>query len=194
MDNINEKYKDIVSQGKDLFWKYGIKRVTVEEICNKAGTSRVTFYKYFDNKEQLAYYILKKLLDESIKEFEDIMNSDESFETKVKQVIHFKLKNTGQLSYEFLNDIQNADYPEIVGLINQTTMDTMKILEDHFREAQWNGFIRKDVKMEFILYFINKMQELVYDPQLEKLYPDTGALVSELIRFFFYGILPEKTE
>ncbi|MFW5821233.1 MAG: TetR/AcrR family transcriptional regulator [Bacteroidota bacterium] len=194
MDNINEKYKDIVNQGKDLFWKYGIKKVTVEEICAKAGTSRVTFYKYFDNKEQLAYYILKNLLDESIKEFEEIMNSAEPFETKVKQVIHFKIKNTGRISYEFLSDIQNADYPQIVRLINQTKVDTMKILEDHFREAQWNGFIRKDVKMEFILYFINKMQELVYDPQLEKLYPDTGALVSELIRFFFYGILPEKTE
>jgi hypothetical protein len=46
--------------------------------------------------------------------------------------------------------------------------------------------------MEFLIYFLNKIQELVYDPNLERLYNDTGELVSELIQFFFYGILPRS--
>ena len=54
MQNVNRKYDDIMSTGKDLFWKYGIRRVTVEEICEKSNVSKMTFYKYFPNKETLA--------------------------------------------------------------------------------------------------------------------------------------------
>ncbi len=192
MDNLNEKYKDLIIQGKDLFWKYGIKKVSVEEICEKAGTSRVTFYKYFKNKEQLAWYILKEILDNSFAEYEEIMNSDENFEFKVKQLIHFKIKNTGDLSYEFLNDINSNDFPTIIKLIEEMRRNSMQMLENNFREAQWNGFIRKDLKIEFLMYFINKMQELIYDPKLKNIYPDTGEMISELIQFLFYGIMPRK--
>ena len=44
------KNDQIVKIGKDLFYKYGIKRVSVEEICAKANVSKMTFYKFYNNK------------------------------------------------------------------------------------------------------------------------------------------------
>ena len=55
MDNLttNPKYLDIFKTAKDLFWKYGIKRVSIEEICKEAKVSKMTFYKFFPNKIEL---------------------------------------------------------------------------------------------------------------------------------------------
>ena len=50
----NIKYNQILTKGKELFWKYGIKRVAIEEICKQAHVSKMTFYKYFKNKK---YYV-----------------------------------------------------------------------------------------------------------------------------------------
>jgi AcrR family transcriptional regulator len=46
----NQKYLKILAAGRDLFWKHGFKRVTIEEVCREAGASKMTFYKFFENK------------------------------------------------------------------------------------------------------------------------------------------------
>ncbi len=38
----NPKRELILSTGKDLFWKFGFRRVTIEEICKEAGISKMT--------------------------------------------------------------------------------------------------------------------------------------------------------
>ncbi|RKY44359.1 MAG: TetR/AcrR family transcriptional regulator, partial [Candidatus Neomarinimicrobiota bacterium] len=40
-----KKIDKIVETGKKLFYRYGIKKVSVEEICKEAGVSKATFYK-----------------------------------------------------------------------------------------------------------------------------------------------------
>ena len=62
MDAKTKKQDQIIQAGRHLFWKYGMKRVSIEEICREAGVSKMTFYKYFANKTALALYILKTVL------------------------------------------------------------------------------------------------------------------------------------
>jgi AcrR family transcriptional regulator len=59
MQSASKKYESILITGHDLFWKFGFKRVTIDEICKKAEVSKMTFYKYFTDKIDLA----KKVFD-----------------------------------------------------------------------------------------------------------------------------------
>ena len=56
---MTKKEQDILIAGKKLFFKYGLKKVTIEEICAEANVSKMTFYKYFPNKTAL----VKKVFD-----------------------------------------------------------------------------------------------------------------------------------
>ena len=49
------KKEQILKTGKELFWKYGFKLVTIEEICKEAGVSKMTYYKYFTNKITITF-------------------------------------------------------------------------------------------------------------------------------------------
>ncbi|WP_372931944.1 TetR/AcrR family transcriptional regulator, partial [Mariniphaga sediminis] len=50
----SKKYLEIMKTARELFWKHGFRRVTIQEICEKAGVSKMTFYKHFPNKIDLA--------------------------------------------------------------------------------------------------------------------------------------------
>jgi len=41
---------EILEAAKELFFKHGFKRISIEDICNKADVSRRTFYVYYENK------------------------------------------------------------------------------------------------------------------------------------------------
>jgi len=189
MQDVNPKYLDIVSSGQDLFWKFGIKKVSIAEICEKAEVSRATFYKYFENKEKLAIYILKSVIDEGTKEYQEIMNAEADFEIKVQKTIIFKFERSKDFSKEFLNDLYKGEFKELTAYFMRVTSDNVEMINNDYRQAQFDGHIRSDIKIEFIMYNINKMFEMITDEKLNSLYLSPAELISEMIRFFFYGIL-----
>ena len=64
MSKISKKQQQIIETAEELFFRHGIKRVTVEEICQKASVSKMTFYKYFANKNDLAEHIILRIFEQ----------------------------------------------------------------------------------------------------------------------------------
>lgn len=190
MPKHNKKYKQILSTSKDLFWKFGIKRVTVEELCREAHVSKMTFYKFFSNKNEVVRAIIDDIYDDAMEEFTQIINSDKPYKDKVTDMAIMKLEGTTNLSHEFLQDYYSLPDWETSGYLKSKTDGTIAIMIEHFKEAQEKGDIRKDVKPEFILYFLNHMLTMAGDEQLNSLYPSAQDMIMELLNFFFYGLLP----
>jgi len=184
----NKKQQQIIGAGKELFWKYGIKRVAVEEICQRAKVSKMTFYKYFKNKKALAHYILEITVGAALKAYEELIARDCSFTVKVNQMLKMKLEGTKDISQEFMLDIyQNADlglkpYMEEQG--KKSLALTIKFLLD----SQKKGDIRQDIKIDFILYYFNQMLVMTTDADLLTKYEKPQDLIMEATEFFFYGI------
>jgi len=191
MESIDDqKLKKILIVSKELFWKHGFKRITIEEICNEANVSKMTFYKHFKNKKELVEFIINNITDKAMKKYRKIMDSDITFPDKIKKTIDLKMEATKDISNEFLNDyIRYAD-DEMLALFQQNKNEIMGSILNDYIEAQKKGEIRKDINPKFILYFLNNLQEMVKDEQLEKMYDKPQDIIMELTNFFFYGILP----
>lgn len=194
MVGVNEKYTDILVSGKELFWKFGIKKVSIEEICKNARSSRVTFYKYFSNKEKLALCILKNVIEDAFIEYEKIIHSTESFKTKAEKTIQFKIERTGDISAEFLNDIYSGDYRELSEYMNAALNRNLENFRKDYSRAQLEGNIRSDLKIDFLIYFLNKLTGMISDPEFLSMYNNPGEAIAEAIRFFFYGVMPRQDE
>ncbi|MGW8314580.1 MAG: TetR/AcrR family transcriptional regulator [Bacteroidales bacterium] len=193
MKQLPKKYRDILATGKDLFWKHGFRRVTVEEICQESGVSKMTFYKYFPNKAELAKAILDKLFSESMNEFKKLMLSDIPFEKKMELQIKMKSEGTKDISEEFVKDIYGDPESELFDYWRGKAQESIQIVVELYRQAQSLGHIRQDIKIDFILYMINKTFELVNDDELISKYDTMQDLILEINRFFLYGILPYKS-
>lgn len=194
MEKRSRKLQAILEAAKSLFWKHGIKRVTIEEICQVAGVSKMTYYKYFSNKTAIAKYIIEDITESSFKTYKEILASEISYDQKVKKMIELKLENSNNISQELFYDLYKNTDEEIARTI-EAIKDKMfaSYLED-FRNAQISGDIRSDIKPEFILFFLNKITEMMTASELVSMYPDPKNLVAEIINLFFYGIMSPKEE
>lgn len=190
----NPKYNDIVKTAHELFWKHGISRVTIEEVCREANVSKMTFYKFFSNKIELAKKVIDDIMDENILKYRDIMNEDISFEQKVKKQLQLKFEGTREISPELINDIYSNKKPGLHKYWQQRANEITREIMRDYRQAQKEGWIRKDLKIEFIFYASNKMAEFMADEHLRGMYNNMQDLIMEIANLFFYGIFPHDNE
>ena len=188
------KRDQILKTGKELFWKFGFRRVTVEELCREAGISKMTFYKFFSNKMDLVMTIMTEFGQASIDKYRSLMDSDLPYTEKVLGMIELKREQTDAMSNEFFRDYISHAEPEMMEYFERLSSETFKMFVDDLRKAQQQGDIRKNVKVEFILYFLNHITEMVQDDQLLELYESPQELALEIINFFFYGLMERDTK
>jgi AcrR family transcriptional regulator len=186
----SKKQDQIVQAGRDLFWKYGMKRVSIEEICQEARTSKMTFYKYFANKTALALFILDKHYSDIMIDYRKIMDGESSYPEKIAQVVELKLKNARNLSQEFVNELYKNGEPEIMNFIHKMVVVSFDTFMGDFRSFQEKGEIRRDVKPEFMLYMLNKMTDMTTDDNFIRLFENPADMVRTISNFYFYGIMP----
>lgn len=186
----NPKRQQILRTGKDLFWKYGFKRVSIEEICKEAGVSKMTYYKYFSNKMDLVKVLMDEILQEGLIKYRKLMDSDKPYPEKVLGMVELKREQTHTMSSEFFKDYLQSGDPELMAYLEKLSQENVKIFIDDFHKAQENGDVRKDLKVEFIMAVLNKLIDWVqHDKSLLELYDEPQDLAVELTRFMFYGIL-----
>lgn len=184
----SSKERQILATGKALFLKHGFKRVTIEEVCAEAGVSKMTFYKHFSNKMDLVKAIVIKMGEEAMDRYKKIMHRNISFTEKIELQIQMKMEGTAEMSSEFMDDLLVHAEPEIMQFMGEQRKYFLGIVHADYVEAQKKGEIRKDVKPEFIIYFLNHMNNMMQDKTLVNMYKDPNELAMELIRFFFYGV------
>ncbi len=190
MEAKNKKQEQIVLAGRTLFWKYGMKRVSIEEICQEAAVSKMTFYKYFANKTALALYILKQYYGDAMAEYHKIMDSNLSYPQKIERGIELKLKNAQNLSQEFVDELYKNGDPEIMAFMQEMVKLSLDAFMTDFRNYQQRGEIRSDVKPEFMLYMLNKMVDMTTDDNFIRLFKNPADMVRSISSFYFYGIMP----
>jgi len=188
----NPKVEQLVRTARELFVRYGMRRVSIEEICGTAGVSKMTFYKYFRNKSDLAKHLIGQIISENMAKYRGIMGEDIPFSEKVERTVRMKLDQTKDLSQEFFDEMVQSPDPDISDFLARKRQEAFHEVVTDYVRAQREGSIRRDIKPEFILYFFNHMVEMLKDDRLVKLYHSPRALTVELTKFFFYGILPRE--
>jgi len=184
----NLKYQQIINASQALFWKHGIKRVSVEEICSLAKVSKMTFYRFFPNKIELAKHLLQELSEESLKTYRNLINSDLSFIEKVNKMIEMKLKSTNNIEQGFISDLYKNNELGLLPCIEKAQKESLDLTISFIADAQKKGFIRQNLTIDFILYFFNQMAKTITDNELVVKYKTPQALIMEVTEFFFYGI------
>ena len=185
------KFKQIVEIATELFSKYGAKRVTVEEICSTAQVSKMTFYKFFKNKIDLAEYIIFSILDGAQTEFDAMIEQSNTFADKIDQILQAKLKYSKRFSKEFYFDFMNLSpdiHQKIISYSQKNQAQFMQLV----KQAQKTGEIRKDLNLKFMSYMLNHIKELVEKEKIFDFYDSLEDMTMDMTRFYFYGIMGKK--
>lgn len=190
--NKNQKYVSLVATARELFWKHGFKRVSLQEICQKADVSKMTFYKFFKNKTALAKQVFFDEIEQGLEKFNQLIESDIPLQEKLEQMMLLKAEGTNNLSQEFMQDFYLGDEPELQQFVEEKTHQAWAGLLGNWKKAQQAGIFRNDLKAEFLMKMAFSMVELMRDEKLASLYNTPQEFVMEITRFMLYGISERK--
>lgn len=133
--------------------------------------------------------LMDGILKGALEEYHRINQSDIPYPEKVVRMIDLKKDQIQNMSNEFFRDYVQSGDPEMIEYLNRLSQENLKIFTDDFYKAQKNGDIRKEMKVEFIMYIMNHLIEMTHDDNLLNLYDHPQDLVMEITNFLFYGML-----
>jgi AcrR family transcriptional regulator len=187
-----KKYNDIIEAAENLFYKYGIRKVNIEEICTNAKVSKMTFYKYFSNKIELAKTVIDKIFEESFERFRRLMDSDIPFTIKMQGLLQMKIESSKGVHWDFVIDLYRNPDSELAEYIHQYIQIGTKSTLNYFAEAQKRGQMRSDINSTLLLVILDKLQDIAFDNRVLAAYDNTQDLTMEITKFFLYGIFEER--
>ena len=181
--------KLILKAAKKMFFQSGLNKITVEEICTESSVSKMTFYRNFKNKEEIARSILESVFEESNIQYKSIMDQEIPFAKKVEQIILMDKNYADQISSEFVNDLLSYKTDVFIELINKNNEVMDLQLKKDFMTAQKKGELRKETPVAFYIHMLNDIRNKIKDPNLKSLYKEDKDMWIDLTYFYFYGIL-----
>ena len=179
---------------KELFWKHGFKKVSIDEICKKAAVSRKTFYTYYPNKQALVLSILESLTNEMLDVFAVLVaDTEKSFSEKMNMLLLLKFEMNKEFSMEFINDFLHPDSAELLEYLNTVVGKSLKLTREFFTNAQQNGEMNPGLNIDFLLWNMQKQLEICSTPEALAMFPDSESMVRQISELMIFGVMkPEQ--
>ena len=137
----DQKRQLILSAALAVFFKYGYKRVSMNEIAAAAGISRPGLYLHFSSKEEVFRAAILQFADSLIEEISQGLHSQKTIEEKVRYafevwaVRRFDLtrkspeaKEISDSSYEFAREALDQSYQKLESVL-------ASILKGHLKSS-----------------------------------------------------------
>jgi len=191
--DLTEKQRQIIDIAKHLFFQYGLRSVTMDEIALQTGISKKTLYQNFKDKETL----IEKIILNEMEKVKVLIN--EILSEKGLNAIDRTVKIYGLLSELHKkhppileHDLQRY-YPEIFSTIRKFRNGNMyKAIVDNLEDGKAEGLFREDLNSEIIaLLQINRGGILRESFGLKDKY-GAEELVRQSLIYHLYGICSDK--
>lgn len=189
------KREDLMVAAKRLFWKHGISRVTVEEICEEAGASKMTFYRKFESKNHIALSVLKAFYQKATLEIKLLLEDiAKPFEERMKEFMLMKVRYSEGISTELMQDLLKNGDAEVMDFIRQERENQIQYFMLQLSNAQLRGELRSNLNLAAIPLLLTYLGQMSADPAWMNSYQTPEEATEDLMGIFLYGIIGKKEE
>ena len=190
---MEEKQHQLVHQAKDVFMRYGIKSVTMDDIARHLGISKKTLYKYVSDKNDLIRQILSISCDMEEEVVKNIMGRklnaiDESFE-----ISHFVVNQLKQVHPSIHYDLEKYHSETWREFKSRNSGNIYNCMTANMEHGIEEGYYRDDLNIPVVAKIYISRFDAVFDGEL---FPVTQYQFSEvyleMFRYHIRGIASEK--
>ena len=136
----------IINKARDLFFMYGIKSVSMDELAFSLGISKRTIYENFKDKEDILNSLLIKLRNERDESFKEHLtnkyNVVEVFIKVIEEQTQMPVCNA-----KFFQDIYKY-YPRMAKMMQKDMEKNNIFLQEFLQKGIKQGYIREDLNVD----------------------------------------------
>ena len=181
----------IIEKAGELFFQYGIKNISMDELASSLGMSKRTIYENFKDKEDILRSLILKLGDERNKIFKEFLEKGLNVVEIFINVIEIQ-KKMPVSNAKFLQDIYKY-YPMTAKLIQKKIEKDNEFLREFLLTGIGQGYIRDDLNVEVTAFLVEQSTyTYIRASYLEKPPFSFSELFYTMMINFVRGISTEK--
>lgn len=181
----------IIEKAGELFFQYGIKNISMDELASSLGMSKRTIYENFKDKEDILRSLILKLGDERNKIFKEFLEKGLNVVEIFINVIEIQ-KKMPVSNAKFLQDIYKY-YPKTAKLIQKKIEKDNEFLREFLLTGIGQGYIRDDLNVEVTAFLVEQSTyTYIRASYLEKPPFSFSELFYTMMINFVRGISTEK--
>lgn len=183
----------ILKAAQQLFFSYGIRSVTMDDIARHLSISKKTIYQFFEDKHQIVLILTKWDLEENKKQMKQIAADSKDAIEEMLQAMDCMTAQLSKFHPSLIYDLQKF-HP-------QSWNEFKKFTEEHalgavmlnLKRGKKQGLYRNDLNIPVLARLRIEQISLGMNPSI---FPpnvfDLKKVEMELLRHFLYGILTLK--
>ncbi len=183
----------IIKEARGLFFKLGIRSVTMDDIAAQVGMSKKTLYQHFADKDEL----VDNLVDEEVNLMQNETLSCINTSTNAVEEIFISMemanKHFTKMNPMVLFDLHKFHFKSFQKFMEHKNTFLIKVITDNLKRGIEEGNYRADTRVDIMARYRLQMLMLPFD--MESFPPMQYNLIdvsNAMIENFLYGLATEK--
>ncbi|MGI6393114.1 MAG: TetR/AcrR family transcriptional regulator [bacterium] len=188
MDPIREQ---ILNEARKLFYLYGFKKVSMDEIATACKMSKKTIYQFYSSKDELVTGCVDKIATAKISEILEVLEvlgSKTLMTGELRKLLEIFSSLSQELSEVMVRDMMA--FPNTWNLIEEKRMAVFAKIGGVIEQGKVAGGIRKELNTDlFLRIFMGILQKFFNPSMITELNLKPSEFIEQIKIIFFEGVL-----
>jgi len=188
-----EQQEKWLKRVEELFFKLGIKSLTMDDVARELGISKKTLYSFVESKDDLVSKVMDRHITHQCKEDEALHAESTDAVDEMVRVIKQIMADFGQMKPNVVHEMQkyHRDVWERINDFQQTYI--LNMVRENIEWGRRDGLYRTDFDLEIAARFYIAGAMSIFDERYFPKPPYTyEGLFREFIINYLYSITSEK--
>jgi len=190
---INSTEERILDSAHNLFFQYGIKSVTMDDIAGHLGMSKKTIYSFFDDKDKLVCALTGKEFEHQQSDLIKIADQTQNAVEEMMGIIKYLSVMFSKMNRYLIHDLQKY-HPNAWKLFSNFKEECIvKVMQRNIKRGIKEELYRPSVNPRIMALLRMKEAEWALDTQV---FPpkefNIWDVQSQMLEHFLYGIVSLK--
>jgi AcrR family transcriptional regulator len=186
--------KDKILKGaEELFMKYGVRSISMDDIARHLSVSKKTLYQHFADKEDIVTMVAKSHMQRSWQEFNEIRATSKNAIDELSKISVCLKRNMEDMNPSLLFDLQKYHPKAWTVWLDYKTECIHESVQRNLKQGIEEGYYRPEINTEIISIVRMALVEIAFD---DKVFPPEKFKLPEvqmqIFDHFVYGIVTEK--
>ncbi len=147
---MNDEINKILDTVTQMYFKYGIKSVTMDDVSRELGISKKTLYQYFTDRNDLVSKAVDREIGKINAKYENVVERNLN---AIEEILEFNRLGTEMMKNQSASaeyDLKKY-YPDLLEKVKKVRREKMYIMVlDNLKKGKAQGIFRKDMNEEII--------------------------------------------
>jgi AcrR family transcriptional regulator len=188
-----EPQERIVSKAHELFMRYGIRSVSMDEVANHLGMSKKTIYQFYADKDALVEDVINIEITEKQGECKQHRQKSENAIHEIFMATDMLLELLTHMNPALIFDLEKYHPKGFKKYNDHKNSFLYTLIKENIEWGKKEGLYREEVLADVMARFRLASVFLVFNPEV---FPNSKhsvpAIVSEITDNFLYGLASAK--